>query len=415
VSPRILILFGLFFLLEGTSSAFENFPEFQSLTETEQESFEGPSLLSPEYSGTLQGYQKPPEWNAAWLQSPQALDLMFGSLDTRRFLMDQRLKFRTSFTDFLDFRFTSFNEGTPERQSQHHVLELIFWPFPKIAGTRIGLSLYGEPSFRKVNDDTGVALLLQPSATHEIRLFNTFIDVTRLKYPDRPDTHLETALPEARGIVGRLWQADSETPERGNFLEYAVRSESKTRWLFLEENYEYQYWKLYASTYARKQLNAELSTAFRVETDRKFEARLPFPGSSEPEKQWLTERWMSFWELTHHGLGPSQDWALTGGFNFSFRRWRDLQAVALFRDLTPYARIKVGGLTLSYLTVFHEQRGAPSFDLSDGVSDEHRFQIRYDFSFGKKGAIVLLAAGDVDQMFTPKSWGGGSAHLQLLF
>ena len=418
---RVFIL--LFFSgISQLGYCWENFPEFQSLTETEQQTgFEGPSLLDSEYFSDILTYTKPPAWEYLWLVHPRAFDVSLGSLNTRRFMMDHRLKIRQPLSDRFEFRFTYFDESNLERQSIHHILEIIFWPWKKV-----GISAYGEPSFRKPNDDTGLALLLRPSDQHEIRIFNTFVDVTRLKYPDTPDTFIEPDLPYARGIVGRAWSKPKDEAQLGHFLEYAFRHETPTLWEFSEQNYLYRYWKLFTSLYARYQFSQFQSIAFRMQFDRKHESRSPTGSTTTEMGSWYTNRLTALGETTFYRLGPGQDWSGTLGLQYVGRHWVSDQGLGIYRDLLPYLSLRIptwgppskkDHWILGYILTWHREHGSEAIGIRPGADGqiEQRFNLAYEFYVGEGGRLVLLASANMNEFGTRKTWGGGSGQLQLFF
>jgi hypothetical protein len=403
-------------------AAWENFPEFQSLAEIEQEQgFEGPGRLNPEYFSDAQAYSVPPEWEYQWLSRPKALQLDFGSLDTTRFLMENRLKIHQPVSERFELRFTYFEEANRERQSSHAIIEVIFSPWKWL-----GLVFYGEPSFRKPNDDTGLALLLRPSERHEIRLFNTYVDVTRLKYPDTGDTFVEPDLPYARGIVGRAWGEAHPDTGLGDFVEYAARYETPTRWKFVDDNYLYSYWKGLAWLYGRKQFSGAVAGAARAQWDRKHEAREATGATSAKLGDWMTDRLTVMTEATFYRLGPLPGWEWTAGLEYAHRGWATDEGDGNYRDLLPYARVRIpafggapyrGSLILGYSASWHQEGGSEAIGIRPWQSGEieQRFNLIYEFALGAMGSLKILASADLDEIGSRRSWGGGSGQLLLYF
>lgn len=402
--------------------AWENLPEFQSLAEPEQQSgFEGPDSQYSEYFSDLLTYSVPPEWDYRWLSRSRALQLNFGSLNTMRFAMDNHLKIHQPITEHLEIRYTYFDESNFERLSSHNIIELVVKPW-----RQLGFVFYGEPSFRKPNDDTGLAILLRPSDRHEIRIFNTFVDVTRLKYPDTPDTFIEPDLPYARGLVGRAWGEPNPATGSGDFIQYALRYETPTQWQFNELNYRYSYWKGFTSLYARRQFSAALAAAFRLQLDRKHETRVSTGPTSAELGDWFTNRLTILAESTVYALGPYRDWDLTPGIELAARTWDTDLGTGTIRDLLPYVRIKIpawgppsrkGAWTLGYSLAWHREygNGLTGIRTERDGSIEQRVNLTYEFSLGEFGSLLLLASADLDEIGTRRSWGGGSGQLQLLF
>lgn len=423
--PAIFLasLFSGTFALPPRAEAFESSPEYQSLTENEQSGFEGPGLFGSEYSSDLLSYMKPVEWEYQWLVARNALDLNLGSLSSSHFLIDDRLKVHAPLSEAIEFRFHYTSERDRERDATHVMLEFDFRPLSNARW--LGVALYGEPSLYKRENDTGIALVLQPSERHEIRIFNTFVDVTRLKRTDRNDNFVEPHLPYSRGIVGRLW-SDPDL-KKGEFLEYAVRYETTTEWLFPDEGYLYRYWKAFAYMYGNLALNDRWSAFLRLQFDRKFESReRTDPQSTATEDTWRTDRYFALARATLHRLGPNEGWTLSPGIEFAQRDWYTGQGDVIYRDLLPHLEWTLPGFSrgnsqdlwrLMYVATWHRAFGPIELRDPQDVEPafEQRLNVSYEFRFGDQASLLLMATGDLDEFFTRKSWDGGSGMFRLNF
>jgi hypothetical protein len=391
-----------FLLLTAPSFAMEDLPEFESVTEEEVEQFEGPDRVGSEYQSDILSYMKPELWHYEWISKPRLMDLSVGSLSATQFLMDTRIKVHAQLSPFLEFRFTAFDDRDFEKQSRQQIFEFVGWARPWL-----GVSLYGNPDFSKRKNDTGVALLLRPSSRHEIRLFNTFVDVTRLKRSDAPDTFIAPDLPYARGIVGRIW-SDREEGKK-EFLQYAFRHETRTRWLFPVEGYTHSYQKTFGSIFFSKLINPSLRLSVRSQLDHKRESRTP-------SDDWTTQRWISHARFLISGLGPRSDWELTAGAMTALRWWKRNSGTSISRDLLPMLSLSLPGYSSG------QRKDRWNFGLietirnsTEGDADEFRFSLGYDFQFGDTSTLRLQANGDLDEYGTPRAWEGGNAQLILNF
>lgn len=404
-----------------SSLAIERHPEFQSLTEDEQFIFETPELLGPEYPADILSYAKPFEWEYQWLTRQRAADFSVGSVSAAHFMMDNRVKLRADFEEYLEFRFTYFDESDREKESVHHIVELVAWP------TRwLGISAYAEPFLYKRDEDTGLALILKPHSRHEIRFFNTYVDVLRLRRNDRKDTHIEPYLPYSRGIVGRLW-SDPESGQR-NFLQYALRYETRTKWLFPTEQYEYQYWAAFAGITVSQALNSQLQLNVRAEADRKFEGKQPTGTSSTitQAEAWKRDRASLLTEVEIHEIGPQRSWMLRPGLQWSHRRWYSTHGGFSYNDILPHTWLKIPAfmrgqhqdhLHLGYVMTLHTVKGPKHKLMVDDweSSTQHRLNISYDFTFAQNAVMRVLVSGDLDEFGTRRSWDGGNIQLRVYF
>ena len=416
----IFLLTGLLSYSPPAGAAFEWLPEFESLDETEQAEFEGPSRFMSEYPSDLISYQKPLSWQYLWLERPVAFDTTIGSISSSHFLIEQRARIRAQISKVTEARVTYFQEGDRERDSQHAVIELIFWPLKFL-----GLSLYGEPETFKRNDDTGIALMLRPSERHEIRVFNTWVDVTRLKRTDRSDNFIEPDLPYARGIVGRLWAAPED--RTGDFLQYSFRHETWTRWLFPDEGYVYSYWRAAAGLLGSVTIGEGLSVQPRVQVDRKFEARDPTAGSTHTNLgHWLTTRLLSDFGVTLAEFFPSKRWDLLGGVAYQSRSWQTDLGEVIYRDFMPRVGLRIPGAgegdredAWTFYWQFNWHRAFGPMALRDpqdaDARVEHRLNIQYAFRFGERAELILQATADLDEFLSRRIWEGGNGMFRVTF
>lgn len=396
-------------------------PEYQSLTEEEQSDFDSPARLGREYQSDILTYTKPDSWEYEWLSRDRAIDASVGSVSAAHFIIDNRLKIRGWLTNSLELRYTYVDERSRERETLHHILELDVWPWKNL-----GLALYGEPGLFKREDDTGIALLWKPSERHEVRLFNTFVDVTRMKRNDLPDKFVEPDLPYARGLVGRL-REPGEGEDRWRFFEYALRYETKTRWIFPTEAYEYQYWKAFASLYGSLPVAPLWRVTGRAQYDRKFEHRFPTSGASLIAREtWLTDRFTLLGRAGRSGLGPSASWEAQAGVEYAYRRWLTDGAEVIYRDVIPHGNVRFPAfgegetrdvLEVGYDFTWHRVSGPVALldphDL-DGVV-EHRLNLTYEFSFKDRAKIRLIITGDLDQFLERGMWEGGNGQFSYYF
>lgn len=411
----LLIFIFLWIPYVAHAAPFEILPEFYSLTEEEESKFESPYLITKEYPSDNLAYSTPSLWNYEWISQPRNLQINVGSLDSSHFNIQNRLKVYAPLQSWLEFRFTAFEDRSLEADQFHNILELISWIRPWM-----GISLYGDPDLYKRNDDTGLALLLKPSENHEIRIFNTFVDVTRLKRNDRDDTYLEPDVPNAQGIVGRLWQ------NPGHFWEYAIRYETKTEWMFPMAKYQYTYWKELASLNTRHPLSQDLSIHFQFQFDRKFESKIGTELSGIPFSFCKRDRWFFHAAAELDRLGPQNRWDLILGLDFQIRRWEMNSGTGIYRDWIPSVELRLPGMgsgplqdqwSITVMASVHHTSGPQDIFIED-IQDSFlnaKLNIGYDFNLKESTTLRLIASLDLDQYGTRYSWDGGNGQLILRF
>lgn len=397
--------------------AWESFPEFESLTERDESAFDQPSLLGPEYQSDILAYSKLPKWEYNWLSHEIAFDTSIGSISAVYFLTDTRAKIRSNLLDWMQFRFTYYDERNFDRQSSHAIFELVFQP-PKGVLHHFGLALYGEPSYYKRQNDIGVALMWWPTDHHEIRFFNSWVDVTRQKRNDQNDKFVGNNLPYSRGIVGRYWY-NSES-----FIEYAARYETPTQWRFPDQQYDYRFWREFASLYYSNRFNDFWKLTTRIQADRKFEARDPLSASSTVSAaSWTTDRLIVNIEGTIYGIGPYRRWDLNSGLEWAHRKWTTLPDTLIYNDWLPHFQLNLPGFgegdnegrwLLGYMFTWHRKVGGGIINHPSDKDDvlNHRLDVSYSFNFNKNTELRLLASFDLDALGTNDTWEGGNAQFR---
>ncbi|HZA51335.1 MAG TPA: hypothetical protein VE549_11390 [Myxococcaceae bacterium] len=412
-------------LLAHTAFAYESTPEFQSLTEEEPEVFEGPERLGSEYPSDVLTYQKPLDWEFDWLSRRIAFDGAAGSTSALHFMTDLRLKAHGDLVaERLEFRATAVDDSDRERRSVHTVFELVGWPHRSV-----GLSVYGEPALDKRQADLGFAILFRPWPHHELRLFQTFVDLVRSERSDRPESFAPGGAPLARGLVGRAYRGEPNADRE--FLEYAVRWETPTRWLF-EDVREYRYERVSVSLFGQKVLPRGLIVAGRAFVERKRESTAPLDGAETSMRDWTTDRLFILGRLIVPGWDGLRGWLFAPGAELALRQWIvDGRALA-YRDLLPHLNVEIPGPTqaivvsdrwlLGYEMTWHRQAGDFATALGDawrGGPEEvdgilhHRLNTGYALRFDTLAEIRAMATWDPDLSTRGRIWQGGLVQMRV--
>ncbi len=404
-------------------SAIEFMPEYSSLSESEEESFDEISRFDSEYQSDLLTYMKSFLWEYEWISRRNALDLSVGSTSEHEFGINNRIKLEKGLTEALDFHWTFVDDRSRDREILHPIIELVYWPHD-----RVGVSLYGEPGFHKRTNDLGMAFLWTISPTHQIRFFHTFVDVTRPQRNDRNDTFVSPHLPYSRGMVGRLWSPVGSG--RSEFVQYSFRDESETHWIFPDGGYEYRYRKRLASIILRQNYFVDsfyLNAA--VQFDQKLESKSATgaPSVIAEEISVETERalflcegeWSEF--LKHN-------WTLFSGVEWVSRNWMTLKGSAHQRDFLPYIWLSLPAWRrgadedrwrVGLQGVWHRAHGSSeiksNLDLDGRL--EQRLNLSYDFSFSSDPSgseLRVLLTADLDRAFSDFQgvFEGGSAQFR---
>ena len=414
-------------LTVSEASAFDIFPEFHTLTETEASALDQTSIIDSEYQSDVITYMRPSPWDAEFHAAPMAYDLTFGSFNNTHFLHYDRLKLRKSLLDTLEFRFTYFKERDFDTDQTHAILELVQKLSP-----RLSLSAYGQPSHYKRQNDLGIALLVHFSDTHELRIYNTWVDFTRTEHNDRTDTYVKGSEPIAFGFTDRWYSPKDSTP--GQFVETYVRYEPPVRWDFRYDGYEYKYNKLTVGTGSRLVLPwwPEIFLNTRIQYSRKFEAFEPYAVDSPKEPSSLERSLFKSAvsvELPARKIFGRQT-VIEPGLGWFHRLWHDRENRSLdHRNLVANVWFKFQGpervaglhdeISLGYETTFFSSSGDRALAASElkAWAVEHRANLRYTFTFNNRAALAVTVSGDPDSLVRGSGglFEGGNGQFRVFF
>lgn len=399
---------------------WESNPEYQTLTEVEPRSFEGPGDTGPEYQSDIVTYMKPSQWQGVWLSKDVAFDSAYGSTGGTYFFADHRAKIQKRLIDAVEVKFLYFDESHRERETVHFIVEVTTW-FTKF----LGFSVYGEPTKYKRNDDLGLALTYRPEERKEVRAFFTAADFIRSTRNDLDDRFVEPNVPYSLGFVGRMWDPaqGQHTPE---FWEIAFRRETPALWNFPTAQYLYNYHKTFASVHGAWNWDEWVQLSVRAQWDKKYEGRSPYGSSTETTQDWKTERaqiqvrafWPSFLG------GPTE---LLGGLGYSFRGWSTNEGNTYWNDLIPHLMWNVptfGNEDFRFwvnagydVTIFSGRSDGGLWGLTSAgdTQGHHRFNFGFHLRFKKDNEIRLLGSFDLDDLgrVGKMTWEGGAMQMRF--
>lgn len=387
-----------FFLGSASAAAFELAPEYQHLNEREIGALEGPERIDAEYRSDILTYSLPFSWRGAWLRSPHGFQVSLGSLDGKRFLAEQRLKARKDLGGPLAFEAQYLEQSDFENEFRHLVLAFDYELMP-----RWSLSLYGEPSSRKSEDDAGAALTYAFSPRHRLRLFHTWIDFSLNQRNEAADFYTEK--PRAFGFVGRNTEAVGDS-----FVEYALRIEPESRRTFPSERlyaHENRYFHFLARRpFAQAHWNLGLSHEDKRESGTPFDESAASARVRSERKTFLLQREEARW---------------IHGWQYAERAWSTADGRVRHRDVLPHVWYELSAgprsqWSLGYEFTWHRAEGPEELRASLDHDDrlEHRLNLAYRWRF-PSGALKFLFTADLDEFGGGKTWEGGSGQLQIFF
>lgn len=442
------LIFVVAFALSGaqTSRAFDVFPEFHSLMEDEPASLDSTQLIDSEYQSDVLTYLMPLEWDTLFHASQNAYSFTLGSLSNKLFLHHSRLKLSKELQDSLTFRFTFFQQRDLDVNQTHAVLELVRRITPLFS-----VSVYGEPSMFKRENDLGAALISTPSRDHEIRLFHTWIDVTRQKNNDRPDTFVSGSEPRSIGLVGRCFGCLGSTRDIGSiepigsepdfplrserdWIEYFIRWETPTKWKFPNTESEYQYEKKTGGLSARLSSPRvrDLHLNLRLQASEKNESFRPLTAASPVSRSSLDRQIFEAFASAEFPLDTPliPQAKLEPGLGWFHRHWKGGNDDQLDqRNFLPFVWLRwktverapgaKDAVEIGYEATFFDGHGSQNLaspELRTWVV-EHRANFRYVFAFQDNAQLILSITGDIDVALggTGGLFEGGNGQFRVFF
>ena len=417
-------------LLAAPAGAFDLMPEFHALSESEAPPVGGldaTTLIDSEYQSDVVTYILPLQWESEIAREPRALALTLGSLSNKLFLQHEYLKFSKRLAPGLELRFSHFIQRDLDRDQRHEVIELV-----QDLGPRLALSVYGEPSFAKRENDIGAALLLRPRERHEIRLFHTWVDFTRQEHNDRPDYFVRGSEPRSMGVVGRcegcfgaresgvteISNEATETRSRRDhdWLEYFARWETPTRWRLPLQSLEYGYEAQTAGVKARLAPTA-LPGGFlnlRLQATRKFEGLTPQTGGAGGSLDKKLFESLASVELPASGAATIEP-----GLGYFTRDWQAGASSLRHRNLVSFVQFKINRFHLGYeITSFTSDgdRALAANELKTEAT-EHRANFRYVWELEDRAELTVALTGDVDAALGGSGglFEGGNGQFRVFF
>lgn len=409
-------------------ATFDIYPEFHSLTEGESQNFDSSQQIDSEYESDVVAYLKPLEWDPRYFERAIAFDFTLGSLSNSIFLDQTRFKASKRIFTQTDFRVTYFIQRDLDVDQSHLILELVHEPLPHaFPGFRI--SVYGEPSFLKRESDVGLALLFAPSDRHEIRVFNTWVDLVRDRHSSEPDKFVEGYEPLSYGFVGRCVGCLGQ-----DWLEYYFRRESPTRWLFPQTDSEYTYQNLTVGGATRISFpGSTWMNNLRGQYSRKKEGTLPNSPASPVAERSLTRDLVEVLGSTEIPAGGflGSHAIVEPGLGWFQRLWKAGDGSSLDqRNLLPFAWLRLAGaqrgpekfdrISIGYEVTFFDSDGPSSPLASPELKEwavEHRLNFRYEFALDDNALLSLFVSSDLDALIRGNggAFEGGNGMIRVYF
>lgn len=382
------------FLFCSSVFAFEAFPEYRGLQIGDRSTFSDTLQIDSEYESHLLTYQKPSLWDYQWLSSNNAFDFGYGSLTGKRFRVENRFKVKSRLSSDFDFRLLYFDSSDMEISEQHLVLEFTYW------FSKFGLSVFGEATTLKAEDDIGVALVYQTTPNSEFKVFYSLPDFSRNQRNEASDYFLKE--PENYGIVQRWFTSDST-----EFFQVSWTREPLVKWAFPQQNQIYERDVARTNIHWRKKVT-DSHIIMEIEDFRKTEYQ------TNPEQTQSLAR--QLWQIHNerHVSLFARNALLSYGVRYAKRSYVVQAHLINFSDVLPYFWLEFINWGFSVNSNFHTSEGPSDLrNINDHSGSENRFNVSYTFKTNELTFFRWLFTFDLDRFGSPQTWEGGAAQLQF--
>lgn len=370
--------------MSPTSYAFNNF-HWMNDANVSAPNIKPRSDINGEYDSDFLAYQKTLEWNYEYLKSASAFDTTVGSLSSKEFLFDQRLKLEKLLTDKLFFNLEWLQSRDFDQDFNAFGYEVGYLFFPKIA-----ISVIGSPSFYKSEDDVGAKVsILSDESTSEFAV---------IQYDFQKNQRDLTSERWAKGKEPwALYYKTTWLPK--NKQEYTVfgvmnqfhsRREDTTKNTFTEVSA----WRVYFQHWQKDQFGAQL------QWEQNFR-------SSETDDSLTRKRLWAQLDKDFY----FRAYKVTPGFNIFHRDY----------NVGSERTVKTTWLPTVWLTLKEKQYEQLSSQWSIGMDaafaarNDQRLNLKNTLKFHGNAELNWMLTFDVDRLISNEFWEGGNMQFRTTF
>ncbi|MBT4761431.1 MAG: hypothetical protein HOO06_07010 [Bdellovibrionaceae bacterium] len=387
-----------FFFFPCFSFAFESLPQISSMGTNDYSDLHGPEYVDSEYSSDLLTFQKSFLWDVEWLEGGNFFDTSVGSISSKRFLIQKRLRLENQLTEDLSFRILHLHEGDFEKNNSHFVFE-----FPYKLNSTFEMSLYGETKSYKSEDDIGISITSQISENQRLKLYGLWSDFSRNERNEQDD--------EFRSAPQKWGFQYLQNNQEQDFLQWDAYIESQVKWWFPQENKEFHYKKVFTQIKFVKlfdESTLSIVTSYSDRLKKVYE---------------LTPQTVKGWDYANIDVRAELQHAkFSYGIFAVKRRWSSQQGFVEQQDVLPYYwhniyKFKKGHLHSGYELTWHRSYGNEDLksDLDKDAVVETRWNLKYNLFFKNQSQMNILLTFDLDEFGSASTWEGGNIQFKTVF
>lgn len=386
-----------------SSSAFAFVENYSLFGANEQSTINGPESIDGEYYSDLLAFRHNLITDYNFLSANNAYDIYVGSVSSKQFAIQQRLKLNQQISEKLFFDLVYIDKENLEEAREQFLTGLTY----KLSKA-FSLSAYGSLFSDKSQNDVGFAVNVNLQSNHQLRLFMNLID---FDFTERNQVDaVDQKSPRHFGLMGRILQ------DQFQFVEYYLYKNSSVVRDFTQIDQRYVFEETRAGLRGRQKITSNYYLNFDVDvfTGKEGQSSL---SAFDPatDFNWQRDGLKALIQVEKENL--------LMGLEYNYRYWSAQQGAVQHSNIMPHVwyqfRLKDTiflpqridtGLEAS----FHEASGPMNLRSStDANSDiNSRFNLRLHYEFSKTAFLNLLLSADLDDKF---SWEGGAGQFQMLF
>lgn len=398
-----LILLTQFLSLTIVLKAYGFIESYSLFGSEEAKIVNGPDVIDGEYYSDILAFRNQLLKDYNFMKATNAYDIYLGSISSKQFAIQQRLKVNQKLSDHIYFDLIYINKENFEIAREQFLTGLSY-----NISQRLSLSFYTSLYSFKDQNDIGISGEFKISNNHKLRLF---INSADFGFNQRNQVNAQdNSRPFNIGLDGQ-WINDNF-----EFINYYVFINTLVEREFLDLNQIYIFDEKRSGFRGRMKLSSvnyfNFDLDFSQGREGLFSSNIPDPVNDK-----LYDR-SSFTILNQV---ETLNWIF--GYEYNYRYWQSDQGNIQHSNFLPHVWYKITTNSKSYLPTnidlglessLHSAKGNKSLR---SISDENealnsRFNLRLIYKISENSTLNFLLSADLDDKF---SWEGGGGQFNVYF
>lgn len=380
----MLAIFLNFIFIHVCAWGFDSYPEYQSLIDSRRTD-QVLNAIDSEYSSDVLQFSPPITYFTDFESSEKRLDLSFGSLNGKQFLIQQRLKLEQQLNQDWHFKLNGWQHGDYDQNSTQFL-----WGLSRSVTPQLRFGLIGNAYFEKSKNDLGFEFTKSENK-------NSLWQMSYLRPDFQRNSRSDTD--ERWGVAPQLLS-----------IKYFNQGVASSNLVFIKiEPHQSKYWVGTNESLSAKRTAfgwAHIRDEFRLQLQSDFKNEVYNNVKSDSAyTQTRIEK-----DFNHRTQ------SYTYGTGYFYRRFQMTSHFAEFHDVLPFIWWHKNDWSLGYDLTIHNAQD--SGRISKSAYDdqlENRLNAKWRHPFSKQAELNVLFSFDLDQFGGSKTWEGGAANFVATF